>query len=96
MLFLNDDLTFSMSTKFFEYIALKKKIIVFSHWGELAEYVTQNKIGYSVTPENFKISFLKILNELRKEGTVFNPSFDTKQFSLNILTDKLTRLFLKK
>ena len=55
----------------------------------------QVKFSRSIEPMKIdKIDFLKIIGELGEEGVVFNPSFNTEQFSLNSLTDKLTKLFI--
>lgn len=93
MLFLNEDLTFSMSTKFFEYLAMRKPIVVFSHLGDLSAYVTQHKIGYAITPERCKDDLLEMLNDFNNEKVAFNESFDVEQFSVNGLTDKLIGMF---
>jgi hypothetical protein len=51
MLFLNDSYTFSLSTKFCEYIGLRKSIVLFSKQGQSSDFIQQNSLGYWINPE---------------------------------------------
>lgn len=92
LLFLNDDHTFSTSTKFMEYMALKKEVIVVSNPGPLQKFVLENKIGYAVRPEFCQSDFEQILKNHKMNSTQFNPAFNTSQYSLDSITTQLEAL----
>ncbi len=94
LLFLNDDHTFSMSTKFMEYLAMRKMVIVFSNPGMLHEYVSKNKIGFSCRLDTIESDFRGILKAHADKENFFNPQFDTTQFNINRLTDELQGILL--
>lgn len=89
MLFLQDHLNFSLSTKFCEYISQKKKIIVFSGPGKTSEFITGNNLGYAASSDNITEILLKIIADYKTNNLDYNSSFDIDQYSLPRLTDKL-------
>lgn len=92
LLFLSDDITYSLSTKFCEYVAFKKPIVVFSKWGDTARYIEDNRIGYWVDANNMLPGIKKLYNEWKNESLSFNPSFNINQFDINHLTEKLLEI----
>lgn len=93
MLFLSKDITYSFSTKFCEYIALKKPVFVFSELGKTSEYVRTNKIGYALnTGRDMQNDFLNTFNDWKTKKLLFNPDFDVNLFSISQLTDKLIEI----
>jgi glycosyltransferase involved in cell wall biosynthesis len=93
LLFLNDVYSFSLSTKFCEYISQKKKIVVVSSKGEAAEFVVDNKLGFWINPENAFSDLLNLI-KLNEQGkaAIWNTDFDINKFSLKNLTDELIQL----
>ena len=83
-----------MSTKFFDYVAMKKKIAVFSKPGVVPEYVVKSGIGYAITPENMTDHLLKIISDFDENRLQFPSGFDTNQFSLEHLTSQYEQLFI--
>jgi len=91
MLFLTEDLGYSMSTKFYEYIAQRKPIAVFSNKGRTGKFVEENHLGYNI--DNIEVIKDKIIDIYRdwKNGTLihnnnFNISiFDVKEITKNII-----------
>jgi glycosyltransferase involved in cell wall biosynthesis len=92
LLFLNQHLAFSRSTKFYEYLAAGKKIVVFSAPGETQAYVEAQGIGYAVTPENMKERLLFLAGEALAGRTQPNPDYDISAFSIPGLTRRLLSL----
>lgn len=87
MLFLTEDLGYSLSTKFYEYISQQKSILVFSKNSVTGDYVTNNKLGYSANPEDIETEIKNIYTDWKKNKLVFNSEFDISQFDVkNIST----------
>jgi len=90
MLFLTDDLNYTFSTKFYEYIALSLPIIVCSKYGVTSEYIVSNQLGYAFTPENMKQSLLEVFEDWEKNKLVFNHNYSIEQHNIkNIIQNKL-------
>lgn len=89
MLFLQDHLKFSLSTKFCEYISQKKKIIVFSCPGKTSGFIIENNLGYAASPDNVTEVLLKIIDDYKAGQLEFDSSFNIDQYSIPRLTDKL-------
>lgn len=90
LLFLTDTYTFSLSTKFYEYISQKKKIILFSKQGETSQFIEKNNLGYWIAPEN-SYEGLKSILELHKKGELqrWNSEIDINAYSVKNLTKQL-------
>ena len=91
VLFLNNVYNYSFSTKFCEYLAHKKKILVVSSKGDTSDYVVNNNIGLHVKPED---TFLKIKYCIEKSvANKFlidrNEEFETSHFSIPEITRKI-------
>ena len=87
LLILNDVYNFNLSTKFFEYISQKKKVVVVSKQGLASEFIVNNKLGYWFSPNTCYDDLLKLIsNPLSNK---WESSFDLEQFSVNSLTNKL-------
>lgn len=87
-LFLNDDHLFSTSTKFFEYLGMKKRILVVSNPGELQNFVEKHRIGYAVVPQD---NFQGLEIAIRNANNPFSD-FDVNLYSTKNATEKLITL----
>lgn len=89
MLFLTDDLGYSMSTKFYEYLSQRKCIALFSEGGTTTRFIQNNKLGYSISQKNCKDEIIKIYTDWKKNKLIHNDTFDSSEFSIKQLTNKL-------
>lgn len=93
LLFLSEDITYSFSTKFCEYLALKKPIVVFSKEGITSGYIEENGIGYAVLPGQIKEKIISIYNDWDNgEALPFSTSFDLNQFNTSTLATQYINL----
>jgi glycosyltransferase involved in cell wall biosynthesis len=93
LLFLTDDINYSFSTKFCEYISYEKPIIVFSNDGYTSKYIVENKIGHSLSFKNNFNDFSKILNSIKDNELNYYSSFSKDSFDLTYLSQKYLELF---
>ena len=93
MIFLPDHLKDYRTTKFPEYLPLKKPIVVFSNPGKTSQYVIENKIGSSFTPGNYYNNMIQMVKEYDAGRAVFNPDFNYERFSYSSVTKDLESLF---
>ena len=84
LLFLTDDLNYSFSTKFYEYLSQKKPIIVFSNPGKTGEFVEEHNLGRQATSDNF----IEILNAIENDE-FYKMEFDISEFEVSNLTKQL-------
>jgi hypothetical protein len=91
MLFLTDDINYSFSTKFCEYIKFRKKILVFSKAGLTGKFVTEHKIGLHVDA-GLEEELITKLSSGELKHAPFSTDFDTSVFSIESLVDKYTKL----
>lgn len=91
MLFLTDDLTYSRSTKFYEYLSQKKPIAVFSAGGGTGEFVESRGIGYAIDSKNMKAGILKAYSDW-SEKKMDVVDFDVSAFNIENLCHKLEGL----
>ncbi len=94
MLFLADDHTFSTSSKFFEYMAMKKKVLVFSKQGELGTFVEREKIGIAITPDSMDKQLLRFVAEHDTGNQAFPASFDVNRYSVESLASEFEKLLI--
>ncbi len=93
LLFLNDVYNFALSTKFCEYVSQNKKIIVVSHDGPTANFITSNKLGYWISPQNAYIDFLNCLTKLNTSSVLVEDSkFDVSDFSIKKIVKSVINL----
>lgn len=91
-LFLTDDLDYSFSTKFYEYIAQNKKTLAFSrYYGYTSKYIDANKIGYGIYFDNMKEKLVHI-SKVGKPMPIDCRNFDASRFDISKLTIELEQL----
>ncbi|MBN8703569.1 MAG: hypothetical protein J0M08_10920 [Bacteroidetes bacterium] len=94
MLFLTDDLTFSFSTKYYEYISQKKTIAVFSNPGKMSEHILKEQLGYHFTRENISDTLKTIYNDFKNQKLVANKNYDISSYDVKNLTTKISNLLI--
>jgi hypothetical protein len=94
MLFLSDDLNYSFSTKFYEYISQSISIVVFSEEGKTGNYVRENGLGYSCFSRKMKESILEIYDDWKADSLKHNSSFDTSNFEIDKITRKVQEILV--
>jgi glycosyltransferase involved in cell wall biosynthesis len=85
LLFLSDDINYSFSTKFCEYLANKLPIIVFSKSGKTGEYVENMKIGIEINDKSNDTKLMEFLSEIGKVKE-YAQNFDSSDFDILSLT----------
>jgi len=88
MLFLTDDMNYSFSTKFYEYISLKRVLLIVSKEGTTGEFVEKNNLGFMISQGNMYNQLLFAIHKI-SDGYQVNESFDLTQYSVEHLTDEL-------
>ena len=94
LLFLTDDINYSFSSKFCDYIALKKPIIVFSNNGLTSKYIDENNIGHSFSFENSSKIFLQALMNLKSKSSKFYLNYNSKSFDLKFVTKDYLKILI--
>lgn len=92
-LFLLDEMNYSLSTKFYEYISQNKPVVIFAKGGDAGRFVEDNKLGYFADFGQVENTLLQLVKD-RDNGVVFSPEkeIDTTQFSIPHLTDRLIEI----
>lgn len=80
MLFLTDDLNYSFSTKFYEYLGMKKPILVFSKPGKTGDFVEQHNIGKQMHNDNLQA----VISSLDKDA-YYNSAIDIAEYDVRNL-----------
>ena len=81
MLFAAHDHAFNFNTKFYEYLANRKPIVIFSKKGEVPDFLEKNKLGVAIGFDNFQNDFDNFIQNLQHKKMDFNATFNTEQFS---------------
>lgn len=89
LIFLPKHKSHEFTTKFFDYMPLRKPYLVASQGGIVADFVVKNEMGYIWKLDNHYPWY----DKLQANNFNFEPSGDISAFSLTATTQKLTTLF---
>jgi glycosyltransferase involved in cell wall biosynthesis len=87
LLFLTDDLNYSFSTKFYEYIAMKTSIVVVSKEGFTGKYIENNNLGYSINEWNAKDKIKEIYNNWQDNTIINNPDYHYQNHEISYIVN---------
>jgi hypothetical protein len=76
-----------LTTKFFEYLPLRKPIVYLGPEGEISRFLESNSLGFRIS--NFASDFPKLINDFDSGEIKFNRTFDVSSFTLNASTEIL-------
>ena len=94
MLFLTDDLNYSFSTKFYEYISQNISIAVFSKDGRTGRFVEENRLGYACFSSKI-MEGIKIIHQDWENGNLRNnASFNTSDFNVEIISHQIQNILI--
>jgi len=95
LVFLPDDVKDFFITKFTEFLALKKPVIIISSKGEVAEFVEKNRLGlfFNYTDSNAPDLLADAICEMADGKFEFNKTFDENVFSVETAAGKLISYF---
>jgi len=91
-LFLTNDINYSLSTKFLEYLSQKKKILVFSNGGKTSNFIEKKGLGFAINSKNMKDDLLKIIDLDLQKNLEIDSDFNIKEYSVFNLTKKVEGL----
>jgi glycosyltransferase involved in cell wall biosynthesis len=74
------------ATKFYEYVRLRKYILLFSTPGEVSEYIKNNALGYHIETKN---DMEHVLSQILEAKLSYNYHFSVKDLSIQNITDSL-------
>ena len=86
------DHSFAFNTKFCEYIANRKPILLFSYPGETSDFLLNNKLGFLVNPTSFEKDMDTFFHQLQNIITNYNSGFNIDAFSIPSLTTEIEKL----
>ena len=86
LLFLSDDINYSFSTKFCEYVAYKLPIIVFSSQGETYNFIENNEIGFGISMDDDIDKLLHAVRSIFINNEKFYRKFNRERFNLEYLS----------
>lgn len=92
LLFLTDDMGYSFSTKFYEYVSQKIPVVVCSKNGATGQFVQEKGLGYACFSGSMKDTLLEIHKHWQNGNLRFNPEFNTDTFDISKLTVQLIGL----
>lgn len=96
LLFVTDDINYSISTKFCEYVLHNLPIIIFGKRGFTMNFVEEHKLGWGIESSDNWISVLEKLEKLRLSNEYFQMETNSiSHLNLDFLTEKLIDDILK-
>ena len=87
MILLSDAKRNEPTTKFIEFLAMRKPLVVIAPEGKITSYVRDKNIGFVLDP-----NVISSLGDQLSNPLPFNASLDIGDFSLNAVTNKLIAL----
>jgi hypothetical protein len=88
-LFHTDDLNHTKRTKLHENIHLRKKVAVFSKYGELNKYVEDKGIGYSLEPASIAEALIKIKKDCLEDNLTIPKDYTFSDYSIPNISKSL-------
>jgi glycosyltransferase involved in cell wall biosynthesis len=95
LLFLTDDLNYSFSTKFYEYIAMNTSIVVVSKEGHTGKYIEANQLGYSICETNAKEKLKLIYEDWSNNTIISNANYKYENHEISNITQNQLLKILK-
>jgi hypothetical protein len=89
-LFLTDDINYSLSTKFLEYLSQEKQILVFSKGGATGNFVETHHLGFSIDSNCMEEKLTKCL--LCVDIVEKRNRFSTDEYNIKNLAKKISEL----
>jgi hypothetical protein len=94
-IFLTDDMNYSFSTKFYEYVALNKRIMSFSrHRGSHSRFIESNEIGIGIDFDGMEEFATDLVTAPDKFLFAAPPSYSVSHFDVAALTARLENIIL--
>lgn len=94
MLFLTDEVNYSFSTKFYEYLSQKKTIAVFTKQGTTSAYIKNNALGYVLTPENLNHELERMVDDFVNKKLIHNPSYSFQEHQISTIVRSVQDLLI--
>lgn len=93
LLFLTDDLTYSMSTKCCEYFAHQLPILCISNHGQTPDFILENNLGWHCRPDAEEIyQWLQQAESMTTSKKKAYQSFDSRPFDVQHLAQRYLQL----
>lgn len=93
MLITPPDYSVVFNTKFFEYLANRKPVLLFTYPCDASEFLVKNKLGFHINPDSLEKDMDTFFTTIDNVISGFNKDFDISRFSLPYLTSELEKMF---
>lgn len=87
-----DELPNSFATKFYDYLRLRKYIVILSPVGDVTDFIDQNGIGLVLNEHTATEQLKQLVDDYRQGKITFNAALDIEQFSIESITRKMMTL----
>jgi glycosyltransferase involved in cell wall biosynthesis len=80
------------NTKFCEYLANRKPILLFTYPCDASDFITHNKLGFHINPNNIEKDMDTFFTNINSVQSEFNNTFNIDTFSLPSLTKEIEKM----
>lgn len=75
-------------------IALMRLDFLSAKRGNVFDFIENNKIGYSIEPENIKIKLLEIYSDFKNQKLIYNPEFNVDQYDIKNIALEIEKILI--
>jgi len=86
------DYTVVFNTKFCEYLANRKPVLLFTYPCDASDFLVKNKLGFHIDPAHIEKGLDRLFNNVEDIITGFNAGFDIEPFNVIYLTSQVEKI----
>ncbi len=89
-----DELPNSFATKFYDYLRLRKFIVILSPEGDVTNFIKENNIGFVLNENEIYLDLVKLIEEFKGLGLNFNGNLDLNTYTVESIAKQMESYFI--